>query len=202
MKCSLGVSNFLEEISILSHPIVFLFFFALIPEEGFLSSPCYSLELCIQMGIAFLFSFAEEPGGLHGIRVGHDWAHKHPFYCFSHAQCVAFCINPQNSGWALLMPQAVDEVIATSQKACSSRETACKLVGDDTQPLCLHTTKCPVSLLTEYQNQSMSDFKINRKNDSRFSLLCDTLNHWTLKLPDCWSVLISAEITGWFLKIT
>ena len=58
IKCSLGISNFLEEISRLSHPIVFLNFFALIPEEGFLISPCYSLELCIQMDICFLFSFA------------------------------------------------------------------------------------------------------------------------------------------------
>ena len=58
MKCSLGVSNFLEEISSLSHSIVFLYFFALITEEGFLISPCYSLELCIQMGISFLFSLA------------------------------------------------------------------------------------------------------------------------------------------------
>ena len=58
MKCSLGISNFLEEISSLSHSIVFLYFFALITKEGFLISPCYSLELCIQMGISFLFSFA------------------------------------------------------------------------------------------------------------------------------------------------
>ena len=42
----------------LSHSVVFLYFFALIPEEGFLISPCYSLELCIQMGISFLCSFA------------------------------------------------------------------------------------------------------------------------------------------------
>ena len=56
MKCSLGISNFLEEISSLSHSIVFLYFFALVTEEGFLISPCYSLELCIQMGISFLFS--------------------------------------------------------------------------------------------------------------------------------------------------
>ena len=36
MKCSLGISNFLEEISGLSHSVVFLFFFALIalPSEG------------------------------------------------------------------------------------------------------------------------------------------------------------------------
>ena len=49
MKCSLGVSNILEEISSLSHSTVFLYFFALITEEGFLISPYYSLELCIQM---------------------------------------------------------------------------------------------------------------------------------------------------------
>ena len=27
-------------------------------KEGLLISPCYSLELCIQMGVSFLFSFA------------------------------------------------------------------------------------------------------------------------------------------------
>ena len=58
MKCPLGISNFLEEISSLSHSVVFLFFFALFTEEGFLVSPCCSLEVCIQMGIAFLFSCA------------------------------------------------------------------------------------------------------------------------------------------------
>ena len=51
MKCSLGISNFLEEISSLSHSVVFLYFSALITEEGYLISPCYSLELCIQMGM-------------------------------------------------------------------------------------------------------------------------------------------------------
>ena len=33
MKCSLGLTNFLEEISSLSHSIVFLYFFALITED-------------------------------------------------------------------------------------------------------------------------------------------------------------------------
>ena len=42
MKCSLGISDFLEEISSLSHSVVFLYFFALITEESFLISPCYS----------------------------------------------------------------------------------------------------------------------------------------------------------------
>ena len=58
MKYSLRISNFLEEISSLSHSIIFLYFFALISEEGFLIFPCYSLELWIQMGISFLFSFS------------------------------------------------------------------------------------------------------------------------------------------------
>ena len=58
MKCSPGICNFLEEISCLSHSIAFVYYFALITEEGFLNSSCSSLELCIQMGISFLFSFA------------------------------------------------------------------------------------------------------------------------------------------------
>ena len=56
MKCSLGISNFPEKISGLPHSFVFLYFFSLITEEGFLISPCYSLELCIQMCVSFLFS--------------------------------------------------------------------------------------------------------------------------------------------------
>ena len=57
MKCSLGISNFLEVISSLSHSVVFLYFFALITEGGFLISAYSSLELCIQMCVSFLFSF-------------------------------------------------------------------------------------------------------------------------------------------------
>ena len=47
MKCSLGISNFFEEISTLSHSIVFLYLFALTIKEAFLISPCYSLELLL-----------------------------------------------------------------------------------------------------------------------------------------------------------
>ena len=36
----LGISSFLKEISSLSHSVVFLYFLALIAEEGFLISPC------------------------------------------------------------------------------------------------------------------------------------------------------------------
>ena len=58
MKYSLGISNFLEDISSLSHSIVFLYFFDLFTYEGVFVSPCYSLELCSQMDVSFLFSFA------------------------------------------------------------------------------------------------------------------------------------------------
>ena len=47
------ISNFLEEISRLSHSIVFLDFSSLISEEVFFISLCYTLELCIQMGLSF-----------------------------------------------------------------------------------------------------------------------------------------------------
>ena len=43
-----AISNFLEEISSLSHSIVFLYFFALFTEEGFLISPRSSLKLSLK----------------------------------------------------------------------------------------------------------------------------------------------------------
>ena len=58
MRYSLGISNFVVEISSLSYSIFSPYFFALVAEEDFLISPSYSLELCIQMGMSFLFSFA------------------------------------------------------------------------------------------------------------------------------------------------
>ena len=57
MKCSLGISNFLEEISSFFLFYYFLYFFALITEEGFLFSPCYSLELHNSKGNIFPFLF-------------------------------------------------------------------------------------------------------------------------------------------------
>ena len=61
MKCSLGIFNLLE-ISNLSHSIVFLYFFALVTDKSILIFPFYSLELCVQMGLSFLFSFAVSVG--------------------------------------------------------------------------------------------------------------------------------------------
>ena len=62
MRSCLGISNFPEEISSLSRSIVFLYFFALITEEGFLISPCYSLELCILcLSLLFFSQLFERP---------------------------------------------------------------------------------------------------------------------------------------------
>ena len=55
---SLDISNFPEEISSLSHSVVFLYFFALFIVESLLISPCSCLELCSQLGISFSFSLA------------------------------------------------------------------------------------------------------------------------------------------------
>ena len=57
MKCSLGISNFLGEIS-KSFPFYCSpLFFCIFHLECFISS-CYSLEFCIQFGVFFPFPFA------------------------------------------------------------------------------------------------------------------------------------------------
>ena len=44
---------FLKRSLVFQHSITFLYFFAFIMEEGFLISPCYLLEFCIQMVYLF-----------------------------------------------------------------------------------------------------------------------------------------------------
>ena len=58
MKCFFHISSFQEEMAILSHSIILLYFFALLIEEGPLLSPCYSLELGIQLSVSFPLSLA------------------------------------------------------------------------------------------------------------------------------------------------
>ena len=50
MKCSLGISNFLEEISSLSHSIVFLYFFALITDRWAIVVSSYFIGWCTILG--------------------------------------------------------------------------------------------------------------------------------------------------------
>ena len=106
MKSSLGISNFLEEISSLSHSIVFLYFFALIAEEDFLISPCYSLELCIHMGISFnsddhyIYYCGQESLRRHGVAIivnkrvrNARYSHKNDRMISVHFQGKLFCIT-------------------------------------------------------------------------------------------------------------
>ena len=57
-QASLSINISQSFLKLMSTELLFLYFFALITEETFISSPCYSMELCIQMGVSFLFSFA------------------------------------------------------------------------------------------------------------------------------------------------
>ena len=63
MKCSLGISNFLEDIPSLSHSIVFLYFFALI--TFWVQIPSLPLTCCVflgkQLDLAY-FSFLVKQG--------------------------------------------------------------------------------------------------------------------------------------------
>ena len=62
MKCSLGISNFLEEISSLSYSVIFLYFFALIAEEGFLISLLFFGTLSsVYLSSVYLSSVQERP---------------------------------------------------------------------------------------------------------------------------------------------
>ena len=58
MKYSLGISNFLEGSSNLSHSVVFLYFFALFAEEGFLFSPCFFWNSAFRYFYVFFFFFS------------------------------------------------------------------------------------------------------------------------------------------------
>ena len=89
MKCSLGVSNFLDKISSLSHSIVFLF---LCTDHwgGLLISPCYSLELCIQICISYEWWLMNHghftqcevvPHYSFDLHFYNDWWNEHIFRC-------------------------------------------------------------------------------------------------------------------------
>ena len=97
MKFSLGISNFLEEISSLSHSIVY--FFALITEEGFFISPCYSLELCIKMGISFLFSFAFQLSSVQSLSC--VWLFATPWITARQASLSSLTLGVHSDSWPL-----------------------------------------------------------------------------------------------------
>ena len=84
MKCSLGISNFLEEISSLSHSVVFLYSFALIAKEC-ISHIANSLLSLLFFGTLhsdayiFLFSFAFHVSSFTAISTESHFAFLHFF---------------------------------------------------------------------------------------------------------------------------
>ena len=93
MKYLFGISDFLEEISSLSHSIFFLYFFVFMAEEGFLISPCYFLELCIQMGrYSFPFLFCLSLLFFSQLFVGPSQTTILPFYISFLAEDLDHCL--------------------------------------------------------------------------------------------------------------
>ena len=120
MKYLLGISNFLEEISSLSHSIGFLYFFTLMAKEGFHISPCSSLERCIQMVISFLFSFAFSVSSLHSCLQG---LLREPFCFLEFLFLGVFLISPScTTSW-------------TSIHSSSGQETPREHTGHSKHPL-------------------------------------------------------------------
>ena len=81
MKCSLGISSFLEEISSLSHSVVFLYFFALITSSN---------------GYTFLFSFVFRFTSFSQLFVRPPQTTMLPFYMAFSWGC-SWCLPPVQS---------------------------------------------------------------------------------------------------------
>ena len=107
MKCSLGISNFLEEISSLlfcSFPL-----FLCIDRWRRLSYlSCYSLELCIQMLISFLFSFAFPFSSFHS----YLWALPRQAFCFFACLSMGMVLIPVS---CTMSGTSIHEMITTPQ---------------------------------------------------------------------------------------
>ena len=96
MKCSLGISNFLEELSRLSHSIVFLYFFALIAEDGpmvdsFLSFRDLAQTSCLPWSPHLLFPCHNHITLFHSLHsIYHYLKISHTFICL----LISLSINP------------------------------------------------------------------------------------------------------------
>ena len=107
--------------------LIFLYFFALIAEEGFLISSYYSLELCIQMFISFLFSFAFcfssfhsylLVPSLHGKQMGKQWKQCQTLY-FGAPKSLQMVIAPMK----LKDTYSLEGKLRPTQAAYSKAET-------------------------------------------------------------------------------
>ena len=157
-QCSLGISNFLEEISSLSHSVVFCYFFALITEEGFLISPCCSLELCIHMGLSFLFSFALRFPSFHSyfVRPPHSAIF---LFCISFSwgwSCNPMDCSPSGSSIRGILQARILEWVAISFSRGSSqpRDWTCGLPDPGSESATLRSPALQVGylLLSHWEN--------------------------------------------------
>ena len=97
MKCSLDILIFLKRS--LVFPILLFSsipLHSLITAEGFLISPCISLELCIQMGISFLFSFAFNFSSQLFVRPPQTTIFP---FCLTHFECLSVSCGGMGQQW-------------------------------------------------------------------------------------------------------
>ena len=94
MKCSLGISDFLEEIPSLSHSVVFLYFFGLITEEGFLILLTYILvnTAChVKMDFLPVTAYPSDVPSFAWKFLLHDRFHKQTVHQIGEGQLCRFC---------------------------------------------------------------------------------------------------------------
>ena len=195
MKCSLGISDFLQEISSLSHSVVFLYFFTLITEESFLISPCYSLELCIQMGTSFLFSFAFHFSSFHSyanirwiMEKAREFQRNVYFYFIDYAK--AFDCVDHSKLWKILkeMGGISDHLICLLRNLYAGQEATVRTghgttdwfqIGKGVRQGCL-LSPCLFNLYAEYimRNAGLEEaqpgIKIARRNINNLRYADDT----------------------------
>ena len=165
MKCSLGIFNFLEEISSLSHSVVFLYFFALIAEEGCLICFCYSLELCIQMLISFHFAFVYSHGHHQMVNT------KIRFITFFAAKDGEALYSQQKQDWELTVARIMNLLLPNSDMK----------VGKTTRPFRYDLNQIPYDYTVEVRNKFKDLDLIDRVPDELWNEIHDIVQETGIK---------------------
>ena len=155
MKCSLGISNFLEEISSVSHSIVFLYFFALIAEEGFLIPGKFGLGIQHEAGQRLIEFCQENPLVIantlfqqHKSRL-YTWTSADGQYC---NQTDLF--SAAKDGKALYSQQKQDlELTVDHELLIAKFRLKLKKVGKTTRPFRYDLNQIPYDYIVEVTNR-------------------------------------------------
>ena len=172
MKYSLGIFNFREEISSLSHSVVFLYFFALIAEEGFLISSCYSLDLCIQMLISFLFTSL--------LLTAICKASPDSHFAFLHFFSIGMVLIPVSCTMSTKTRLGAD--CGSDYELLSAKfRLNLKKVGKTTRPFRYDLNQIPYDYTVEVRNRFKGLDLIDRVPDELWTEVCDIVQETGIK---------------------